>query len=502
MKKLIYIMTACLGLSLASCDDFLDVSSPDKLSSENYWRNDSDVEAALAVTYGQLYLGGTWSFPEVKFPVEEYRTDLVYPGKDAYNYAPWVDLYNFTNTKGNSQTAAMWSSYYAGIMICNQVIDQVGNMGDKISSEKRVEALAEAKFMRAWYHMQLLLNWKQIIIRDHYVTSGEPSEVDHPLNDRVETWEFICDDLKQAAEGLPARWTGLDEGRGSANAANAYLGMAYLTRAYEEENNDFFNKAVEVFNKVEGLSLEENFTSMFNGMNKNCDESIFEIQFTQDDSNGAWYKTQFHNWINSGAYGGWDEIHPSEILMNEYKKEGKISTDGLYDARLYASVFFDDDYFNGNPELVLWDTFDDIKEGAGGEVAPWFRKLLPTVDNWQKYSDVNVMLMRYGNVLLMKAEALNETGNTAEAVKIINEVRRVHGHMPAMKGTSQDDVRAQIEHERMLEFPLENSRWYDLRRWGKTAEAMKADGRTEFNEDHLFFPVPESELNYNGGLKK
>ena len=105
-------------------------------------------------------------------------------------------------------------------------------------------------------------------------------------------------------------------------------------------------------------------------------------------------------------------------------------------------------------------------------------------------------------MLLMKAEALNEQGHPEQAIPLINEVRSVHGDMPPMTGTSQEAVRAQIEHERMIEFPLENYRWYDLRRWGKLSSALQAAGRTGFNEDkNSFYPTPLTELNANDALK-
>jgi len=76
MKRFIYLASICLALCTTSCDDFLTVDSPDRLSSESFWRNKSDVESALSASYSQLYLmtydGDQWSFPEVKWPVEAY----------------------------------------------------------------------------------------------------------------------------------------------------------------------------------------------------------------------------------------------------------------------------------------------------------------------------------------------------------------------------------------------------------------------------------------------
>ena len=115
---------------------------------------------------------------------------------------------------------------------------------------------------------------------------------------------------------------------------------------------------------------------------------------------------------------------------------------------------------------------------------------------------INIPLMRYANVLLMKAEALNQIGQTAQAIELINKVRSVHGNMPKMEGRSKTEVQNQIEHERILEFPLENMRFYDLRRWGKLGAAMKASGRKNFKDSvHDFYPIPQTEHNANGLIK-
>lgn len=108
--------------------------------------------------------------------------------------------------------------------------------------------------------------------------------------------------------------------------------------------------------------------------------------------------------------------------------------------------------------------------------------------------------MRYANVLLMKAEALNELGRTSEAIPLINSIRDVHGNMPPMKGTSYDAVKMQIEHERIVEFPLENSRFFDLRRWGKTQAALKAVGRNFDPKTSNFFPIPQRETSSNSKM--
>ena len=149
---------------------------------------------------------------------------------------------------------------------------------------------------------------------------------------------------------------------------------------------------------------------MFSGDNKNSKESIFEIQFSMSSANGATYRTQFHRWIGVSELGGWDEILPSQTLISEFKKEGETATTGRYDSRMYATLFFNCDYYNdGNGRVYGYDYNDwfDNKERVA------FRKFMPSTYEGlnQNYSAINVPLMRYANVLLMKAEALNEQGH-------------------------------------------------------------------------------------------
>lgn len=500
MKALKYIAGICLALSLTSCDGFLTKTSPDELTSGNYWRNKSDAESGMAAVYSQMYFGDEWSFPEVKWPVEAYRQDDVVMGSDAQNYQNWVQLRDFTFTNGNSQFTSYWWYYYHGISFANQVMTKVGAMTDaQIDAKDRTEIVAEARFMRAFYHMQLLLNWEKIVNRDVYITSS--GELDKAMSERPDSWNFIVDDLQKAGADLPQKRPADNLGRATSGSAYAYLGFAYLTMASEqpEKKTEYLNEALKAFDNVKGYELESNFLSMFNGTNKNCKESIFEIQFSMSSVSGAWYRTYLHKWIGTSAFGGWDEIAPSQALMNEFKKEGKLNN-GMYDARLYESVYFNDPYFNdGTGKVYGYDFKDWVEDSEERDRVLQFRKFMPPTKAAldQKHTDVNIPLMRYANVLLMKAEALNDLGRTGEAIPLINDVRRVHGNMPAMTGTTQAEVQAQIEHERMIEFPMENLRWYDLRRWGKTAEAMAAIGRTGFDKSKLFYPTPQTELNSN-----
>lgn len=502
MKKNILLPAALLfAATLTSCENYLTVESPDKLTSSSFWRDEADAQAGVAAAYSKLeYYVDTWEFAEVKWPVEAYREDVVTIGADVPNYPNWMELYNFTFTNGNSQFTSYWSNNYTGISFANQVVEKVSQIPDgAIDPAIRTQIVNEAKFLRAYYHLKLLLNWKEIIIRDHYIT--DPDDLNRGLSTRPEAWDFIMQDLTDAT-ALPDSYGTDNVGRATKGAAYAYLGFANLTRAYEESarKDEFLKNAIEAFDKVTGYSLVKNYGSMFDGSNKNSSESIFELQTSMSTANGANYRTQLHRWIGCSELWGWDEILPSTMLMNEFRKEGMTASTGRYDSRMYATVFFKCDYFNDGNGHVYGYNYDDWFDGAD---KPAFRKFMPADYEGLEtnYCAINIPLMRYSNVLLMKAEAYNEQGHPEKAIPLINEVRDVHGDMPAMTGTSQQEVRDQIEHERIIEFPLENWRWYDLRRWGKTAQALQAAGRPGYDESKAFYPVPLTEVNANGALK-
>lgn len=503
MKKLIYTSVLLLAATLTACNDFLTVESPDKLPSEKFWRDEADAESGLAAVYSKLenFLGVS-DFPGVRWPVEAFREDMIETGTDVLNYPVRLDLARFTYTNGNPQMCGYWANLYNGINYANQVIEKVPKIDTKnIDEEYRTQIVNEAYFLRGYYHMKLILNWEKIIIRDTYVVTASADELGKALSTRQEAWKLIMEDF-QKATALPEKQTAERMGRATCGAAYAYIGFAALMQASEEaeKKTELLNTALNAFNQVKGYSLVKEFRTMFDGRNENSTESIFELQFSMNSENGADYKNKLHIWIASSELGGYDEILPSDKLVAEFKKEGKTAKNGLYDKRIYETLYFEDEYYNGAGEDVWGSTYDKTF-GKGGRTV--FRKMLPPTLEEFKGSRIayNIPLMRYANVLLMKAEVHNELGHPELAIPLINEVRDTHGNMPPMKGTSQQDVRDQIEHERVLEFPLENLRFYDMRRWGIAKKVLHDMGRTNFDPDkHSFYPIPLTELNSNDKL--
>lgn len=513
MKNVYKIVLVALILSTTtSCndDDFLEQTSVDQLTSASFWRNAEDAQSGLVAAYSELESRSDfWDGWQEGRPVVEYfRSDYALPGPDASNYAHWMSIFNFSYTNGHTFLDVIWTTNYKGLNFANQVITKVGEMtSDKISDAEKKQIIGEATFLRGYYHFKLLTLYEQIILRTELISN---ETLDKPLSTRPEAWEVIISDFKQAAEMLQTV-DNTEPGRATKGAALAYLGKAYMYKAGDpssSEASDFENAALAFKPIVEGAAgsyaLESDFSSLFNGENENNKESIFELQFKTADATSN-NSTRLHAFVGDWSIGGWGGIAATMDIVNEMKSEGMIASNGLYDNRLYGSLYFRDPFYNDpNTNQMQGSTWDELMMETyenTNDNAVYFRKWLPNYVWNNSYVGVNVVLMRYADVLLMYAEALNETGATPQAITIINNVRAVHGYMPPITVTSQADVKKQIIHERTMELTLESVRFFDLRRWNMLDQAMQAAGRSNFSAaSHAYFPIPLSEIQTNSAI--
>ncbi len=500
-----------LLMALISCndDEFLEQSSPDQLTSSSFWRNFDDAQSGLTAAYSELESRSNFwdGWQEGRSVVEYFRSDYSLPGPDASNYGHWMSVFNFNYTNGHTFINLMWRTNYKGLNFANQVITKVGEMTpEQISDEEKNRIVREATFLRGYYHFKLLTLFEQIIIRDQIISA---ESLDKALSSRPEAWEVVINDFQQAANMLDYTSNSADIGRATKGAALAYLGKAYLHRAGDASSaqSEDYSNAVTAFQAIvqDGeYDLEPDFLSNFNGENENNIESVFELQFKSGDAT-SWNATRLHAFIGDWSIGGWGGLEATMALADEMKSEGMVASNGLHDNRLYASLYFRDDFYNdaNNPQMqgYTWDQLMDWQYESLNEDKVYFRKWLPNYVYDNSYVGVNVTLMRYADVLLMYAEALNETGATPQAIDIINNVRDVHGYMPTISVSSQADVKTQIIHERTMELTLESVRFFDLRRWGMLDQAMQAAGRTGFSKtSHAYLPVPLTEIQANSEI--
>lgn len=496
----------CLALMAATgCKKSeLDQKVPDQLTVDNFWTSKDRALSGLSSAYSQLEGFVGWdNYVEARSVREFYREDYITPGADAYNYPWWTEHFSFEFTSGNYAIDLLWRENYRGLNFSNQVIENVGKMAaGTIDEASRKQIIAEAKFLRAYYHFKVLNNFSQVIIRDKVPTSE--GDLAKGFSSRAEVYDFILNDLKAAEPDLPLRKDrpATELGRITKGAAQAYLGKVYLYRAGDDKAAAaaYYTEAKKWLQAVidsKEYILEADFGNMFNGVTRNSTESIFELQQSADASSGAYYRSFLSDWVAASELGGYGEIYGTPRLLTEMLKEGKIAN-GNYDARVYQTIYFNDAYFNNTSTPRVYGKTYNAVFGAGAQTIA-FRKWIPaTQDRIGLSNAINFPLMRYADVLLMYAEVLNEQGSS-DAVKYITEVRK-RANLPDAAGGSKQAVFDQIMHERVMEFTLEGSRFYDLRRWGLLAQYMQAAGR-KFTADKAFYPTPLKEVINNPQTK-
>lgn len=506
-KNLFPVFIFLLLASLPACKKSnLDQMAPDLLTTDNFWTSKTNALSGLAAAYSQLESFVGWdNYVEARSVREFYREDYVVPGADANNYPWWTEHYNFSFTSGNYAIDLLWRDNYRGLNLTNQVLEGMATMSsDLIDEASKKQIIAEARFLRAYYHFKLLTNFEKIILFDKVPTSE--ADLAKGLSERKEAYDMILADLKAAEPDLPLKSErpASEMGRVNKGAAQAYIGKVNLYRAGEDQANaaTYYAEAATYLNKVitsKEYSLDPNFLGMFNGTTRNGVESVFELQQSADATGGAYFRSFLSDWVAAAELGGYGEIYGTQRLLTEMKKEGKVAGGGLYDPRLYGTVYFEDSYFNDpqNPR-VYGDTYDDVFGNGSNTIA--FRKWIPSSGNRIGSSNaINVPLMRYADVLLMYAEVLNNQHKPGEAAVIINDLRKGR-NMPELNLAGEQEVFNAIVHERVMEFTLEGSRFYDLRRWGLLQQNMQAAGRS-FTPDKAFYPLPLKETINNPAVQ-
>ncbi len=441
--------------------DFLDLTNPNQMTVSSYWRNAEDVEAALTGTYAllqQQWWGGYWA-PGEMFMTKQVQSDLTqttnlfYPigsgGHNAYN--PTANMYT---------TYYFWESYYKMIYAANQVIENTPTISSLTEDQKNA-FVGEAKFLRAYGHFQLLKLYGNIVL----VTEVPPTPDDFykPQSAPEAVYAQIEADLQSAKQYLPQQYEEKWLGRATKGAATAYLGKVYL---FQKK----WSKAEAEFKAITnmGYALVSDMYSLFTGLNEHSEESIFEINYTAnrpaDRIESMSLVPNFNDWLG---------LYPTQHMKELF--QGDTTANGVPSARTFASVVFD------HPDSDIW-YFDGktFEEYFGPDEERIFYKKYNYYDAdtdayWYASVGINYVMMRYADVLLMLAEALNEQGSTSEAITYINQVRNRAGSIPISTSLSQSALRNYIrEVERPLELCNEMHRFWDMVRWYKDDGGVQA----------------------------
>lgn len=506
MKIASKIILASSIVLLASCSDFLEKGPHD---APNSGVPVSDG-VAVALTNGcyqslqtmNLYNQRIWTL-DICAGNSEAGGDPS-TGTDG---AETKEVANFYATPDNVLAIGVWRGGWVGIGSCNTTINSIEE-STAVSEEIRDRSLGEAYFLRAHYYFILvrLFGGVPVITRPH--AASDP--VDVARNTPTEVYDLIIKDTKKAMDLLPEKreLPASELGRATKDAAATQLAKVYLTLAsYDaayrslEPEEGFYQAVIDLCNQVGdmGYNLEdckyEDLCNVALCDKKNGPESIFEIQYSGENSGtgGFWANDGQSSWCSafmgprSSGFttgGGWGWNQPTDEFFNSYE-EGDLRKDLTV---LYEGC----PDFDGKPYKASYAFV------TGRNVRKF---LVPDSYGLTSYevSPQNFIAYRYADVLLMKAEALNESGATAAAQIPLNIVRKRAG-LKDVTTTDQGEMREKIIHERRMELAFEGHRWFDLVRIQGGEYALnffRSIGKSNATKDRLLLPIPQQEIDSN-----
>ncbi|MBP9480972.1 MAG: RagB/SusD family nutrient uptake outer membrane protein [Parabacteroides sp.] len=470
--------------SLSGCQD-LDLAPTDKFTEANYWTSAEKASMVLNTAYGQLTSSG-------RYFSNESLSDNMYEGRG--NSSEKM-ISSGQADASNSRFSEEWKNSYAGIKTCNvflENVDKVPNMNETL----RTRMKAEARFIRAWLYLQLTTWYGDVLLFEKDITLEESKSISRTPKAAILT--FIYNELDEVEAVLPTNteYAEADRGRITKGAAIALKARAYLYQndwanvvaACEKLIGNTSNGTYALFSSYEGIFKPENeynsevildyqyvpsvrvWEEMYDlaplsvGARINSKaptqelvddyimmngKSIKEANSGYDESNP--YKNRDPRFAATIVYHGAKWVRPDGTIQTIYIKPGSTPSDNTY----------------GNVDEYIGAGSNSTSTGY------YLRKNYDPTSEIGMKSGLNLILIRYADVLLMYAEAMNELGKMDEAVwnKTIRPLRERAGFTdaPSLIYPTEGNMQTIIRRERRVELAMEGLRIFDIRRW-KTAE--------------------------------
>ena len=447
MKKIL-VLASLATLLMTSCgDSFFDLEPASSVTIDKVYKTASDYNVAVIGCYAKLQ-------SQVNFYTEccEYRSDNLSLGAPTAGTQDRYDIDHFTEKPSNGILSSYWANFNNNVYRCNLLLDQID--GANFAENLKKQYKGEAMFIRALNYFNMYRIWGGVPATKHVVSAAEALKVARYSDEQM--FDLIAGDLKEIVDNnyLPETYSSADMGRATSGAAKALLGKVYLTFHKWTEAKDILSQLIGKYQLVSPIA------QVFDVDNKNNNEIIFAVHFNKEiegEGHSYWY-----NLTNAS-----DDTNQTSSLLNTFP-----TGDTRKDLITYVQV---------EKTVRLMNKFYDTK-------SPTFK----TVGNDQ-------ILLRYADVLLMYAEALNEIQYDASegslALKYLNAVRQRAGisNLTAKQLPTQEKFRKGILVERQREFPYEGQRWFDLVRMG-FAKSVMAENGVEIKDYQLLFPIPQQEI--------
>lgn len=549
------LILGSMAMGAVSCDDMLDTKPQGVFSAEQIGNEEAiDLLVAAYATLTNHYFGNNESFAgPINNWVIDLRSDDALKGGDGITMEAYMHQLEIGNVMNDSPILDFkWRNDVYSVSRCNTAIRAIA-AASNLSAEEQTSYIAEMKTLRAYYNFDLYRLFQKFPYIDE---NANASEVRADQYTRQEIISFIRQDLRDAYKVLPPNQS--DAGRFNKYVAAALAAKVALFESDWTEVEEYSNYVI----SSGKYDLYPNFGDISKPEMNNTYESIMAVQFSSANSPAQY---NYNNCINCTynfldadhtitAYGNGDDFYlGSQDLVNAFRTDalGLPFLDGTQNSEDVNAA----DYA-GNVDPRIDFTFGRIgMPWRGYEYTEhWCRNLAlygqysgkkpyPSPDSpyvekgivpWGA-SSLNYIIIRYADVLLMKAEALIEQNKDLNGARdLINAVRlkaarsvdasytpvdlnplKAHyavGQYPA-SGWTQDYARRAVRHERRVELAMEGHRWFDLLRWNTAVETVNAyyqfesRHQTYYSGAHLsasdlYFPVPLSQLENGGDLYK
>lgn len=504
MKKLIYLISI---LFLASCsEDYLERGSLTQLAEGNFWQNEKDALLGINGVYEVLQdrvmysgnLNGVAGIPQHDSFADNTFNNYKFEGPGNFVEGRADPAYGFF--------LSFWTSLYRGIARANVAIENIARIPDSnISASSRDALVAQAKFLRALFYFNLAVYFEDAPL----ITSTQTLEEAYvPKNSYEELRAFVISELRAAADALPVSYPPSQFGYATKGAALSLLARFEL---YNQNYGEVIRLTSEIMSL--GYQLHPSYEQLFTEAGEQSKEIIFSVRFIQDQSNnGETFSSTFLgipkvnvqpmlNLVNSYLCIDGLPISSSPLYNPQKRKENR-------DPRLGASIYFEGDIFvkyldrpfrgNTATKFGLKKYVRDDQSADG--IAPF------------SPGGQDFYVIRYADVLLMRAEALAESGQLSEVYPLLDQIRTRAG-MPTVtnvNGTnlSQSELLNLVRLERRVELAFEGLRFMDVKRLGEVEAAYaraKADPVGPYNPQYRgrlseVFAIPQSEIDANPNL--
>ena len=555
-KKYLSLLAACSFL-FAGCSDFLDMN-PNGILDEESVSGVEQLDKLVISAYSMLG-NDHYDIPFNLWPYGNVRSDDAYKGgrdeSDIQDFHFYETSSNITANFGEPD--GLWYNCYIAISRANNALRSLNNVSEQDFPNKKIR-IGECRFIRGHFYFLLKVLFKSIPYIDETVAIEDYGTISNIALSNDELWQKIADDFKAAYDNLPES-QGTDVGRANKYSAAAYLAKTYLYKAYRQDekhnvteiNAEDLKQVLTFSNEVmsSDYGLEDDFAYNFlPGSYENGKESLFAIQHSTDD--GTLYgRLNFSDALNVPMKfsGSCDFQKPSQNLVNAYKTVNGLpefsdynkadynaNTDKV-DPRLYHTValpgvpykydkknIFDESWTRNKAVYGLYSSLKEnvaLNDPSSVLIDPF------------RANTKNKIVIRYADVVLMRAEALIELDREKEALPLINEIRE-----RAKKSTGLIDyaenmdialyvdnvncnwtkpyAREALRWERRLELAMESQRFFDLVRWGiadsviNTFYKEEAPKRTYYEDAHFeknraeYVPIPQQQINLSKQVYK